>query len=334
MVTPKIICLTPVRNEEWIIERFIRAASLWADLIILADQGSTDRTVAIASGHPKVRIIDNPHPAYDEFARQKLLINEARKAIPGPRLFLALDADEALTGNFAASLEWSEILQAKRGTVIYFKWFNVKPGCQQGWLSDKAYPWGFMDDGAEHSGTDIHSPRVPVRLNSPRINCEKIRVLHLQYIDPKRMESKHRWYQCYERIKNPKASAIKLFDQYHHMYRIKPEALVSPDQEWFQNYKRLGIDLCMPNAPENGVYWWDLLLFELIEKHGAKMFARENIWQDWPGLVQASGHTLDKFPDPRTAFQKKVHDFLNRPETFKNSFRVRLIKSCLKRLGW
>ena len=30
---PKIICLTPVKNEEWILRRFLRLASLWADHI-------------------------------------------------------------------------------------------------------------------------------------------------------------------------------------------------------------------------------------------------------------------------------------------------------------
>ena len=35
---PKVICVTPVRNEAWIIEPFLRAAELWADHIILADQ--------------------------------------------------------------------------------------------------------------------------------------------------------------------------------------------------------------------------------------------------------------------------------------------------------
>ena len=45
---PTIICLTPVKNEDWIIEKFLRATSLWAEYIILADQNSTDRTVEIA----------------------------------------------------------------------------------------------------------------------------------------------------------------------------------------------------------------------------------------------------------------------------------------------
>ena len=36
----KIICLTPVKNEGWILERFLKCTSLWADYIIIADQSS------------------------------------------------------------------------------------------------------------------------------------------------------------------------------------------------------------------------------------------------------------------------------------------------------
>lgn len=37
---PTIFCLMPVKNEEWIIERSLSSASIWADKIIVSDQGS------------------------------------------------------------------------------------------------------------------------------------------------------------------------------------------------------------------------------------------------------------------------------------------------------
>ena len=53
---PTIFCLMPVKNEEWIIERSLSSASIWADKIIVSDQGSTDRTVEIARRFPKVTL--------------------------------------------------------------------------------------------------------------------------------------------------------------------------------------------------------------------------------------------------------------------------------------
>ena len=38
------LCLTPTRNESWIIAPFLAAARMWASRVIVADQGSTDGT--------------------------------------------------------------------------------------------------------------------------------------------------------------------------------------------------------------------------------------------------------------------------------------------------
>lgn len=93
----KKIVLTPTKNEEWIIELFLKITSLFADHIIIADQFSTDKTVEIAKKFPKVIIIENDNTEYDEQYRQKLLIDKARSLFPGNNLLLALDADEIIT---------------------------------------------------------------------------------------------------------------------------------------------------------------------------------------------------------------------------------------------
>ena len=43
--SPTVICLTPVRNESWILERFRPGASMWADHIVIADQRRTTAPV-------------------------------------------------------------------------------------------------------------------------------------------------------------------------------------------------------------------------------------------------------------------------------------------------
>ena len=42
MEKPLLVVLTPVFNEAWILPAFLKATSLWADYIIIADQMSTD----------------------------------------------------------------------------------------------------------------------------------------------------------------------------------------------------------------------------------------------------------------------------------------------------
>src|SRR6476659_3715040 len=98
MSRPQIIVLTPVRNEAWILDRFIKCTSLWADHIIIADQSSDDGSADLARKYPKVTVVENDNPEYDEADRQKLLLRTAR-LIPGPRVLIALDADEIMSAN-------------------------------------------------------------------------------------------------------------------------------------------------------------------------------------------------------------------------------------------
>ena len=65
-LTPKIICLTPVRNESWILEKFLKCASLWADIIIIADQESDDGSREIAKNFEKVKLVDNKSGYFSE----------------------------------------------------------------------------------------------------------------------------------------------------------------------------------------------------------------------------------------------------------------------------
>ena len=133
----KVICLTPVRNEEWIIDKFLRATSIWADLIIVADNGSTDKTAEIASKFSKVIIVDNSNVKdYHEKNMRAPLFDEARK-IPGKKLLIAADADEFLTPNFNDP-EWKMMLEAPVGTRFIFKWCNIQPNLNS-YLQIKSY---------------------------------------------------------------------------------------------------------------------------------------------------------------------------------------------------
>ena len=157
----KIICLTPIKNEAWILERFLKCASLWADHIIIADQKSDDGSAEIAKSYQKVIYVSNDSDEFNEPERQKLLIDTARE-IPGEKVLIALDADEVLTSNFVNSPEWQTLINSPVGTIIKFQWVNLMDDLQHCWIPDSFYPWGFVDDGSEHKGCLIHSHRVPL----------------------------------------------------------------------------------------------------------------------------------------------------------------------------
>src|SRR5207247_9635192 len=62
----RVVVVTPVRNEAWILERFLSVTSRFADHIIVADQRSSDGSRAICSRYPNVTVIDNPTDEFNE----------------------------------------------------------------------------------------------------------------------------------------------------------------------------------------------------------------------------------------------------------------------------
>jgi hypothetical protein len=108
-----------------------------------------------------VHLLDNAGTAYDEAQRQALLIEGARRLVPGRRLLIALDADEMLSANWRSSPEWRAVCHAPRHECLV-RWINLRPDLRSCWLTGVHRPFGFLDDGASrHQGTQIHSARVP-----------------------------------------------------------------------------------------------------------------------------------------------------------------------------
>ncbi len=336
MTRPTVICLTPVKNEGWILDRFLRCASLWADHIIVLDQLSKDESAEIASRFPKVILLHNPSPVYNEQERQRLLLEAARQ-IPGPRLLITLDADEFLTTNFATSPEWQTVLDAPPGTVIKFKWVNIQSDLQHYWTSPYEYAWGFMDDeGSAHSGEKIHSPRIPVPWNAPTISLRDIKVMHWQFVDTERHQSKTRWYKCWEQINRPHRGAIEVHRQYHRTDYVPPQEIHLIPERWFAGYLAEGIDMTSIHRSQ-GYWWWDEEVLDLLEKHGVQRFARIDMWYtDWTELhrrLYPKAEPLN-LADPRTALERFIHRRLHRTQPHVETRSVRTVDALLRWLGW
>ena len=273
-----VICMTPTKNEEWIIERFVQAASIWADVIIIADQLSSDRTVELASQYEKVQIITNDSLEFNEPERQKLLINEARK-LPGKKLLVALDVDEFLTGNFADSQEWENMKAAEPGTVFSFRWPLIADTFLEYWYSATGYQsYAMMDDGSPHIGSKMHSVRIPMRENATVIPLEEIEVMHFQFTDWNRMLSKHRWYQCYERIQYPQKRETTIYRMYNHMYAVPKKDRRPIPKEWLDLYQNVGIDLIKSGKQDR--YWWDYEIDKMLQEYGTEYFRWINLEQN------------------------------------------------------
>jgi glycosyltransferase involved in cell wall biosynthesis len=329
-----LICLTPVRNEAWILERFLRCASTWADYIVIADQQSTDGSREIARQFDRVVLVDNPHEGYDEGTRQRLLIETARQLpTQGRRILIALDADEILSANWMKSAEWQRLLTAAPGTVLYFQWANLGPNVSCAWIDSSYKPFGFVDDGSPHNGQPIHSPRVPIPPDAPSLYFEKIKVLHYQYAHWARMRSKQRWYQVWERLNNPQKRPVTIFRQYHHMEAAVRKA--GPvHSEWLAGYEAQGID--MRTIPQERCFYWDEEVLKWLVTYGPARFRKLNIWDcDWAALAVQKSLTLNGvLRDPRTPFEKAVHAWLRVTQGQSHKLYIRALQKLLQLAGW
>jgi hypothetical protein len=328
------ICVTPTRNEAWIINQFLAAVKTWADHVIVADQGSTDGTLQQLQNTPGVEVVINDSPVFDEAHRQKILLERARQ-FEGRRILIALDADEVLSANCLESKEWKRIADAEPGTVLRFRWVNVLPGFQQAWIPDAPLVCGFIDDGSEHKGVQrIHNPRLPCPINAPVIDFEDVVVLHFQYAFWERMISKHRWYQAWEYLKHQQKGPLEIFREYHHMYGSWEQDEIHPIQpEWFDGYKRAGIDF--RSLKSEPVTWWDREIVEILREHGPERFRRIAIWdKDWNAIAARIETNCADLSDPRSPWEKTVHRLLAFSQPHRRNWGVRAFEYLLRKYAW
>jgi len=310
------ICLTPVKNEEWILETFLQCVSLWADHIIIADQQSSDRSCEIAKSFDKVTLLRNDSDSFNEPDRQKMLINEARK-FKGPNLLIALDADEILSGNFIKSDDWQKINSLGLGSRIYLESINVDSTFTKYWTKGFHY-FGFVDDGTSHKGFEIDSPRLPDTSYTSIFYSQEIKILHLQYIDAERAKFKQIWYQCLEKTLSDitylgkKKTNYYIFQRYN-KYKFEVRDLNPINEKWINLYENSGIKL-KESASEKIPFLDYIKIF--FDKYGTKFFEKLDIWdEDWNRIYQSQQYT-----DPRNAITQLIHRWLNNRKELRLSY--------------
>jgi hypothetical protein len=327
------ISLTPTRNERWVIRHFLAAANCWANHIVVADQGSVDGTRDVLQTTETVTFVDNDSAVFDEKRRQHLLIDRARQ-FPGKRILIALDADEALSANVRSSVEWQRVLAARPGTVLRFRWVNILPGFKTAWIPRDPTPFGFIDDGSEHTPSLIHSRRVPWPAGAAVIDLEDVVVLHFQYLAWDRMVSKHRWYQAWEHLTHRQKGPLDIFRAYHHMYGSWDRSDVHPVRsEWLEGYDRAGIDF--RTLKGEAVTWWDSEVVQMLRDGGPESFRKLAIWdQDWNTVADRVGLAHGDLSDPRSVLEKIAHRVLLATQGHRGRWPVRAFERCLRIAGW
>ncbi len=277
---PKIVVVTPVKNEAWILNRFLSVTSLFADQIIIADQGSTDESVAICQSYPKVTIIQNESEEYDESVRQRLLLNKARELVPEHKIIFALDADEILAANALNTSGWQEMLSANPGTVLCFEKPDLYLTPAQSIRYETPWPLGYVDDGTEHQPKRIHSIRIPAPASAPKLHVQDVKILHYALARAGAQSSKRRMYCVLEHVLRTSPVWRRRLAYRSRMDWTSLGRLETSPKEWFDEWERIGID--MHTVRSETYYWHDYEVLRSFAVHGARRFWLDDIWDfDW-----------------------------------------------------
>ncbi|MEN7549786.1 glycosyltransferase family 2 protein [Rapidithrix thailandica] len=317
---PKIFIITPVKNEAWILERFLSVSSHIADYVIINDQNSTDGSQDIYEKYEKVVLLKNDTSQYNEATRQLDMIKKAREIEPGRKIIFALDSDEVFAANSLQLAEWQKIIEAEPGTVIHFEKPEVLPGVNKVIRYDNTYPIGFVDEHGPESdfyyllrgfakkqhllldqGVDYTVSSID---ENPQLHLQDVKILHYAFTRPKAIKSKMRFYNVVESSMYGHSLKTTLRRRYFFKANYYEEQgnIQVMNPAWVNAWEQKGID--MTSIPQQEDYWWDFEILEYFKKHGSRKFWYDNIWdKDW-GTFYRKNRTSGKILENHLRIEK------------------------------
>ncbi|MCR5645465.1 MAG: glycosyltransferase family 2 protein [Bacteroidales bacterium] len=291
MEKPKIIVITPVRNEAWVLDAFLTCTSSWADHIILADHHSEDDTRTIALRYEKVILIDNPTFEWYEAECRARLLEEACK-ISGDKVIFALDADEFLSDGFEKTESWNYIVNAKGNEIFCFNWLNLYDDFNTVEYTNMHFEWAAHFDAtvdvvAEYRKREtraVHCTRVPCIDEAHYHNVDDFWVVHLAKLNHERNRQKNDFYQVTWVDKNKeKARPVAMYRTCAKFYPDQLTHLDNPVKLCCLGDER---DCsCLVRTSDYGRHYVEEMV-RVFEREGTRKFAKLCIW-DNPYLKDA-----------------------------------------------
>ena len=320
---PKIIVLTPVRNEAWVLRAFLEATSLWADHIIIADQMSTDGSREIAKEFSKVILLDNNRKEMHQAETRKLLFDEAKK-IEGDKILFAIDSDEFLSGDFINTPDWRMIMDSKPGDCFSWRWMNLKKEDITQYSVFEYYYWAVhvSDDLWDGMFPDnfIHEWRLPWPKTANSILIKDFFSIHLARVNGQRQKNKERFYQVSTRSQYPEKSIVSIFRQYHSEEKL--EYFRVPDDA-YSFYEKQGLDIWSFIRLDDEGDYYSYQIIDFFQKDGLRRYAFLDIWdKEWM--------EKNDIQDPRTFIHKLVLKYLFKTQEKSSTLSVRAIDGLLK----
>ena len=284
-----LVCLMPVRNEAWCLGLTARAALMWCDTLVCLNHASTDASSEILREinrvDPRVVIIDEPDPKWDEMAHRQTMLCAARKLRASH--IAIIDADEIVTGN----LNVRALLEPMPyGSMLNLPGYNLRGRIDlyhaNGVWGRRWFSCAFRDDASASWTGDTFHHREPHGLNwrpyRPVVQGQG-GIMHLWGVSERRLRAKHALYKITERLRWPDKLASRIETEYN-LWRSERDELAYYQEramlariqqwnyddmpgEWWIPYKHLMKHLHIDAEP-----WQEEECRRLVAEHGHAAF--------------------------------------------------------------
>ncbi len=326
---PLLVVLTPVRNEAWVLHAFLKATSLWADYIIIADQMSTDGSRDIYAQYEKVTVIDNPQTIMHQ-AKTRQLLFEAASHIKGDKILFALDADEFLSGDFMNTDSWKKIINSVNGDIFCFSWINLLPNKVQYSKTSPLYWAAHLSEDELINGiypdNHIHEWRLPwPRIVNHEYIIDDISFIHFAKINVKRQENKSIFYQVSTAFMEKKYSGVRLFRQYYPHTSLIQYNIQNVPLDLYSFYESNNLNLFdNVDLEDIGEHYVNTVISHLSTKK-LKHYSKLNIWES--DIVKNN-----LIPNPQNLLDKLAMYYLKLTRKYDKLLVIRIFDFILKKI--
>jgi len=233
----KIICLMPVRNEDWVLGLSARAVLIWCDALIVMMHRCSDDTeeilldviqetdedrgaasLGLSGGlvNRRVCVLEDYASEWHEMRIRQELLEMGRKW--GGTHFALVDADEVLTGDLLPRIR--KLVQCNApGEILMLPWLCMRDGFDSvitaGMWANQNASTAFLDKPEycwmARDGYDFHQ-RHPMGWKEltwhQPISDRSSGLMHLQFASRRRLLAKQFWYQLVEMQRWPKRRPV------------------------------------------------------------------------------------------------------------------------------
>lgn len=279
----KLAAIMPIRNEDWVCGLSIRVALRYADIAIVLNHASTDRSEEIireiSAETRRIIWCQLSNPAWDEMAHRNSLLTIARQE--GATHICMVDADEIVSGNLDPQTIRTLIGTLGKGQMLSLPGYNLRGGIDKyhsnGIWGQRWFSFAFTDNQKLGWSGDKFHQREPGGCNWRQVQPIAQGfggIMHLWGASERRLRAKHRAYRITERLRWPDKPVAEiermysLFDtpsadprhEQRWTFDTVPESWWAPYSEWMQY---LDVDA----EP-----WQEAWCNEMIAKHGREKF--------------------------------------------------------------